>query len=183
VTNVFDGGDRDFRPHFFACTIATIGEIGVMKRIVRTDSDIAEIEREGFSAFLPHASPFDVIQATAARYPDKPAIRYITQVGAPETDVTLNYRDFAGRIRQAANLFRRLGVTKTDAVAILAPHVLSTQIALWAAEVAGRACPINPMLAPDHIVGLLRAANARIAIVLGENGDLDIWPRLVPSLR
>ncbi len=160
-----------------------MGEIGRMKRIVRTDSDIAEIERDGFSAFLPHASPFDIIQASAVRYPDRAAIRYIIQVGAPETDVTLNYRDFAGRIRQAANLFRRLGVTKTDAVAILAPHVLSTQIALWAAEVAGRACPINPMLAPEHVVGLLRAANAKIAIVLGENGDLDIWPKLVPSLR
>jgi fatty-acyl-CoA synthase len=155
----------------------------IVRQIVRTESDISAIEREGFSAFLPHASPFQLIEATAARYPDRPAIRYLTRVGAPETDVALSYRDFAGRIRQAANLFRRLGVTRHDAVAILAPHVLSTQIALWAAEVAGRACPINPMLAPEHIVGLLRAANAKIAIVLGDNGDLDIWAKLVPSLR
>jgi hypothetical protein len=49
-------------------------------------------------------------------------------------------------------------------VALLAPHVRSTQIALGLAEVAGRACPINPMLAPVHVVELLRAANAGIAI-------------------
>jgi fatty-acyl-CoA synthase len=151
--------------------------------IIRTKADIAEIEREGLAAFLPHASPFALIEASAAQYPDKPAIRYVTHVGAPESDVTLSYRDFAGRIRQAANLFRRIGVSKDDAVAILAPHVLSTQIALWAAEVAGRACPINPMLAPEHVVELLRTAGAKIAIVLGENGDLDIWSKLVPSLR
>ena len=96
----------------------------VRQKIIRTESDIAAIEREEFSAFLPHASPFEVIQATAARNPDRPAIRYLTRVGAPETDVTLSYKDFAGRIRQAANLFRRLGVKKHEAVAILAPHVL-----------------------------------------------------------
>jgi fatty-acyl-CoA synthase len=154
-----------------------------MNRVVRTDADIAAIEREGLAAFLPHASPFEIIAASAARYPDRPALRYITQVGAPEADATLTYREFAGRIRQAANLFRRLGVTQYDAVAILAPHALATQIALWAAEAAGRACPINPMLAPEHVVELLRAANARIAIVLGANGDLDIWSKLVPTLR
>ena len=56
---------------------------------------------------------------------------------------------------------------KNDAVVILAPHILSTQIALWATEVADRACPINPMLAPVHVVELLRAANAGIAIERG----------------
>ena len=81
-----------------------------MHRGIRTASDIADIEREGLSAFLPHTSPYDIITASAARYPDRPAIRYLTQVGASETDVTLSYREFAGRIRQAANLFRRLGV-------------------------------------------------------------------------
>jgi fatty-acyl-CoA synthase len=150
---------------------------------MRTEADLAEIEREGVAAFLPYASPFELIAASAAQYPNRPAIRYATRAGVPETDVTLNYREFAGRIRQAANLFRRLGVTGNDSVAILAPHVLSTQIALWAAEVAGRACPINPMLAPEHVTELLRAANAKIAVVLGANGDFDIWSKLVPSLR
>jgi predicted transcriptional regulator len=56
-------------------------------------------------------------------------------------------------------------------VAILAPHVLSTRIALWAAEVAGRACPVNPTPATVHVVELLRAANAGFAI---ERGLADI---------
>jgi fatty-acyl-CoA synthase len=146
-------------------------------------SDIAEIEREGFDAFLPHTSPLELIAATAERFPDRPAIRYLTKIGADDTDTVLSYRDFASKIRQAANLFHKLGVRGNDAVAILAPHVASTQIALWAAAVAGRACPINPMLSGEHVAGLLRAAGARIAIVLGENGDIDIWSKLVPHLR
>jgi fatty-acyl-CoA synthase len=150
---------------------------------VRNQSDIAGIEREGLAAFLPQASPFELIEATAQKYPDKPAIRYLTKVDAPAQDVTLSYADFVSKIRQAANLFHKLGVGPNDAVAILGPHVLSTEIALWAAEITGRACPINPMLAPEHVVSLLRAAGARIAIVLGENGDIDIWSKLVPHLR
>src|SRR5262249_52866483 len=121
--------------------------------------------------------------ATAEKHPDRPAIRYLTKACAPDTDTVLSYRDFVRKIRQAANLFHKLGVRGNDAVAILAPHVASTQIALWAAEVAGRACPINPMLSGEHVVGLLRAAGAKIAIVLGENGDIDIWSKLVPHLR
>ncbi len=153
------------------------------RRIVRNELDIAEIERAGFAAFLPQTSPFEIIAATAAKYPDKPAIRYITKVGAAEAGLVLSYRDFTRRIRQAANLFHKLGVGRSDVVAILAPHVAATQIALWAAEVVGRACPINPMLAPEHVAGLLRAAGAKIAIVLGDNGEIDIWSRLVPALR
>jgi hypothetical protein len=42
-------------------------------------SPILPRSRDGFSAFLPHASPFELIQATAARYPDRPAIRYLAR--------------------------------------------------------------------------------------------------------
>lgn len=151
--------------------------------MISTAADIVAIERDGLSAFLPQASPFEIIAASAQRWPDRTAIRYITEVGSPETDQILTYHQFADRIRQAANLFHRLGVGETDAVAILAPHVLSTQIALWAAEVAGRACPINPLLPPDHIVALLKASGVKVALVLGDNDDMPLWTRLVPALR
>ena len=152
-------------------------------RKIRNAADIAIIEREGFDAYFPHRTPFDLIEASAAWGPDRLAVRYIKEVGAAETDLTLTYRQFARRIRQAANLFRRLGVGERDAVAILAPHALSTQIALWGAELAGRACPINPMLTPEHVVALLKASKAKVAVVLGENDDIQLWSKLVPTLR
>ncbi len=153
------------------------------RRIIATIEDIHAVEKSGLSDFLPRSSPFEILEASALRHPDRPAICYLRRVAAANDEVVLTYAQLVGRIRQAANLFRRLGVTERDSVAILAPHVLSTQIALWAAEVAGRACPINPMLAPDHVIGLLKASDAKVAIVLGDNGDIDIWSRLVPALR
>jgi fatty-acyl-CoA synthase len=150
---------------------------------IKTADDISAVEREGFAEYLPHATPFDIIEASARNRPDRLAVRYIKTVGAPESDQTLTYSQFVGRIRQAANLFRRLGVGQEDAVAILAPHALSTQIALWGAELAGRACPINPMLTPEHIISLLKASGAKVAVVLGENNDIPIWAKLLPALR
>ncbi len=153
------------------------------RQIVASIDDIRAVEKRGLAEFLSHPSPFDILEASARRTPDRLAVRYLRSVGAINDEVALTYAEFVGRVRQAANLFRRLGVTAEDSIAILAPHLLSTQIALWGAEVAGRACPINPMLAPDHVVSLLRASGARIAIVLGSNPDVDIWSRLVPALR
>ena len=116
------------------------------KKMIRNAADIATIESDGLDAYLPHQTPFELIEASAACGPDRLAVRYIKKVDTADTDLTLTYSEFARRIRQAANLFRRLDIGEKEAVAILAPHALSTQIALWGAELAGRACPINPML-------------------------------------
>jgi fatty-acyl-CoA synthase len=63
------------------------------------------------------------------------------------------------------------------------PHVPAAQIALWGAEIAGRAFPVNPMLRREHLTALLQAANVNVAVVLGTNSDLDIWASALPALR
>jgi fatty-acyl-CoA synthase len=150
---------------------------------IRTSADIDEIEKRGLPAFLPHATPFALIEHAAKARPDHCALHYLADICDPVRNVRITYATLAGKIRQAANLFRRLGVGAEDSVAILMPHVPSGQIALWGAEVTGRACPINPMLRPDHIIALLTAARARIAVVLGNNPDMAIWNAVVPALR
>jgi fatty-acyl-CoA synthase len=156
----------------------------VNERIVlRTSADIDAIEKGGWEAFLPSATPFGLIESAAKRQPDRCALHYLADPNDPGRDVQISYATLVQRIRQAANLFRRLGVGADDSVAILMPHVPASQIALWGAEVAGRACPINPMLRPEHVVALLTAARARIAVVLGANKDIDIWNAIVPALR
>jgi fatty-acyl-CoA synthase len=150
---------------------------------IRDLDDIEAIERRGLQAFLPFATPFALIEQSARLWPERFALHYLADVEDPTSDVRITYSALARKIRQAANLFRRLGVTPETSVGILMPHVPASQIALWGAEAAGMACPINPMLRPGHVVSLLKAARARIAIVLGENSDLDIWNTIVPELR
>lgn len=146
-------------------------------------SDIAALERQGFSAVYPARTPHDMIAASAARAPDAPAIRFLRDADDPSRDICLSYAGLLDHIHAAANLFRDMGVGPEDAVAILAPHTPSAQIALWAAELAGRACPINLMLRPDHIAGLFAAAGVKLAVVIGVNSEQDIWAPLVDGLR
>ena len=159
-------------------------DVGVSERIsVRTQSDLDAIEQGGLKAFLPSATPLGLIEAAARARPDHCALHYLADIGDPGRNARISYAALVEKIRQAANLFRRLGVGAGDSVAILMPHVPSGQIALWGAEVAGAACPVNPMLRPEHIIGLLKAARAKVAVVLGNNRDMEIWNAVVPALR
>lgn len=146
-------------------------------------TDIAALEARGFDSVYPAQTPYDMLAASAARAPGATAIRFLRDADDPARDLSLTYADLLGHIHAAANLFRDMGVGPEDAVAILAPHTPSAQIALWAAEVAGRACPINLMLRPDHIAGLFAAAGVKLAVVIGVNDDHDIWAPLVDGLR
>ena len=39
------------------------------------------------------------------------------------------------------------------------------------------------MLRPDHVLTLIRAAGAKVAVVLGNNNDLNVWDAVVQALR
>ncbi len=150
---------------------------------IRHSADLEAIERLGWQAFLPSPTPFGLIEDSARAHPEHCALHYLADIGDPGRNVRISYAAFARKIRQAANLFRRLGVGPEDSVALLMPHVPAGQIALWAAEIAGRAFPVNPMLRPEHLVALMTAAGAKVAVVLGANKDIDIWNAAVPALR
>ena len=150
---------------------------------VRNAADLEAIESRGLHAFLPSPTPLALIENAARKCPEHCALHYLADIGDRGRNLRISYAELARRIRQAANLFRRLGVGPADGVALLMPHVPAAQVALWGAEIAGRACPINPMLRPEHIAALLTAAGAKVAVVLGENSDMDIWNTVVPALR
>ncbi len=150
---------------------------------LRNSADLAAIEARGIDAFLPAPTPYSIIERSAAIWADNTAIRYLSRISQSELDRIFSYSDLRDSVRQAANLFHRLNVEPEESVAILTPHIPQGQIALWAAEVAGRACPLNPMLRPEHLVSLLRAARAKVAVVLGTNGELDIWNNVIKPLR
>jgi fatty-acyl-CoA synthase len=76
--------------------------------------DVAAIEAAGLAAFLPAATPYDILRRSAGLLPDAVAINAITQVDAPETDVRLTYATLLHKVRRAANLFRKLGVGTDD---------------------------------------------------------------------
>src|SRR5580692_11451612 len=127
-------------------------------------ADIEALERTPFRDREPAPSVYAMLSRTADRHADKIAIRSLP-TGAPDEPVRdVTYRQLKQRINQAANLFRSLGVQPDNAVSMLLPILPETFFAMFGAQVAGIASPINFLLEIDHIVALLREANCRVLL-------------------
>lgn len=155
-----------------------------MNRIeIRGPADIRLLEEAGFEQLVRARTPYGLLQRSAELWPDRVALRFLRRINDPALDQVLTYAQLIEQVRQAANVFHRLGVGREDTVALLMPNVPVAQVALWAAETAGRACPINPMLTETHLVELIQAAGAKVAVILGRNEELGYWQTIVPALR
>jgi len=147
-------------------------------------ADIEALERTPYGQAIPARTTYGLIARAAQRFGGRIAFSYLPDGALATPPVRITYTELLANVHRAANLFRRLGVGPDDAVAILAPNIPSTQYALWGAQLAGRACPINFMLQPEHIGALLDASGAKVVVALGPHPELDLGPALrkVPGL-
>ncbi|MBX3655724.1 MAG: acyl-CoA synthetase [Ramlibacter sp.] len=143
---------------------------------MRSLADIEALERTPYEQAIPARTTWGLITHAAQRFAERTALRYLPGADLQAAPRDVSYAELASQVRRAANLFRSLGVGPDDAVAILAPNIPETQFALWGAQLAGRACPINYLLQPEHIAALLAASGARVVVALGPNAELDLWP-------
>ncbi len=150
----------------------------------RALADIEALERTPYAQAIPERTTYGLIRRAAATHGSRDAFVFLPDGDLATAPVRITYDAFLAQMHQAANLFRSLGVGPDDAVAILAPNIPATQVALWGAQVAGRACPINFMLQPDHVAALLEASGAKVVVALGPHPELDVWGAVqkVPGL-
>jgi len=147
-------------------------------------ADIEALERRPYDQAIPARTTYGLIAHAAGRFGERTAFAWLPDGGPGTAAQTITYRELLANIHRAANLFRRLGVGPDDSVAILAPNIPATHYALWGAQVAGRACPINFMLQPEHVAALLDASGAKVVVALGPHPELDVWGAVqkVPGL-
>jgi len=100
------------------------------------------------------------------RHPDRPAISFQLQSGPGDKAETLTWAELHGRVTQAANLFRSLGVGPGDTVAYVLPNATETAVALLGGAVAGVVNPINPLLEAEQIAAILRETRAKVVVTL-----------------
>lgn len=152
---------------------------------IRSLADIEALEQTPYEEAIPARTTYGLIERAARRFGERTAFAYL-ESGELDTAIErITYAALLEQVHRAANLFRSLGVGRQDAVAILAPNIPSTQYALWGAQLAGRACPINFMLQPEHIGALLKASGAKVVVALGPHPQLDVWTTVqrVPGLE
>ena len=152
-------------------------------------SEIRALERLGYETAVPLRNTHDIFLRAARLYPERTALTQVYTGEAEDAPRIISYAALLAGIQRAANLFRSCGVGPQDAVALMLPSLPEAHFALWGAQIAGRACPINFMLDADHIAELLRAAKAKVLLALGPDPDFDIWAKAeqvrarLPGLR
>jgi fatty-acyl-CoA synthase len=150
-----------------------------MMKGIANQADVARLEAD--SPALP-PSTYELIGRGAARDPDAPALSFFASVEEHRRPLRFTYRALLGHITQAANLFHRLGARKDTVIAVVLPNLPATHFALWGAEAAGIALPLNPHLSGAALGGLLEAAQAEIVVTLAPSAKTDLWRRLLPTL-
>jgi fatty-acyl-CoA synthase len=156
---------------------------------LKTLSDVERFESEApIQERLPGDSVYDVFVQAADLYGDRTALTMLMTGDDDEQPRRVNYAELLGLVRKSANLFSTLGGARPG-VAYMLPTLIETHAVLWGAETAGYAVPINFLLQPDHIRGLLEASEAKILVTLGPHPQLDIWEkslelkRQIPDLK
>src|ERR1700759_2297227 len=143
-----------------------------------TDAEVRAFEQTPYSERIAAQGTYDALKLGAAHNPDAPALQILANADPADTPIVISYRDFLARVTQAANMFAGLGVGKDDVVSFLLPLVPDAFVTLFAAEAAGIANPVNPLLEPHQIAEILEAANTRVLVALGPLPGTDIWQKV-----
>lgn len=109
---------------------------------------------------------YGLLSETAERHPDRPAISFQLLSGPSDKAETLSWRELRDRSTRTANLFRNLGVEEDDVVACLLPNCVEAVLAFLGGATAGIVSPINPLLEPEQIAGILRETKAKVLVTL-----------------
>jgi fatty-acyl-CoA synthase len=132
-----------------------------------TAADRAAFEAVPYRVRIAAESTYDALRIGASHAPELPAILFLANAEPDEPPLTISHREFFARVTQAANAFHALGIGPGDVVSLLLPLVPQAFSALFGAEAAGIANPVNPLLAAGQIAEILRAARTRVLVALG----------------
>jgi fatty-acyl-CoA synthase len=156
---------------------------------VHTLSDVLALEQTPWRDHLSARSTYELLYQASFRHPQRTALRFVLR-GEPDAPAfSLSYQGLLERVTQAANAFHSAGIESGKAVALLLPNLPETHAALWGAQAAGIANPINPMLDVAHIAAIVEATGAEALVTLAPLPDSDVWQKAVavaercPSLR
>ncbi|HEY8050657.1 MAG TPA: acyl-CoA synthetase [Ramlibacter sp.] len=153
-------------------------KIGASRPQLATEAQLRDFEKVPYDERIAAKSTYDVIRLAAAANPDKPALIFLPNSDPQEPGITLTYREFAGGVTQAANMFHALGVESTDVVTLLLPLLPQSFFTLFGGEATGIANPVNPLLEAAQIAEILRAAGTKVLVTVGPKLSAEIWDKV-----
>ncbi len=145
---------------------------------IRTKADIAEIERIPVGERIRQGNILEVMRQAGAEHAGRTAIRFLSGTTPSDPVRDVRFDELLQRVMQTANLLRAEGIGPDDVVTILLPGLPETFFALWGAEIAAVANPVNYFLNAAQIAGIMKEAGAKALIAADPSLFADIWPKV-----
>ena len=140
-------------------------------------SDLAEVERVPLSERGLPASTYELVRRAAELWPDRPAVSVLPNAELFHTPFVRTFAELAGDVHRAAAVLTELGVSRSDAVAVVSVNCAELLPLLLAAEAVGIYAPINPGLTVEHATELVRRSGAQVIVASGPELDPEVWAR------
>ena len=128
------------------------------------------------------ATVYDQVTRTALTHGRRNAVSFQLFSDDGAHAETLTWTQFHAKVTQAANLFRSLGVGPNDTVAFVLPTINETAITLFGAMTAGIVNPINPLMEPEKIAGILRETKAKVVVTLRAFPKSDVAQKVAEAV-
>jgi fatty-acyl-CoA synthase len=138
-------------------------------------SQLAAIERVRLSDRGLPTSTYELVRRAAELWPDRPAVSVLTDAESFHAPLVRTFGELACDVHRAAAVLAELGVDRGDAVAVVSVNCAELLPLLLAAEAVGIYAPINPGLAPEHAIALLRLSGAKVIVASGPELDEGVW--------
>ncbi|MEH6527065.1 MAG: acyl-CoA synthetase [Sneathiella sp.] len=140
-------------------------------------SDVEKFEATAIEDWMPYQNIYEAFCDTVAAVSDKPAIIALPP-GDPMADgVTITYGQLLSRVNQTANLFLSVGLQPDETVTYMLPLCPQAYFTMLGAEAVGIVNSVNPLLEPEHILGIAKAANATVLIATGRALSPELWEK------
>jgi fatty-acyl-CoA synthase len=124
-------------------------------------SQLTEVERVPLSERGLPDSTYELVRRAAELWPDRPAVSVLPDAERFHTPLVRTFAELAQDVHRTAAVLAGLGVTRREPVAVLSVNCAEMLPLLLASEAVGIYAPINPGLAPEHAIALLRLSGAR----------------------
>ncbi|HEY2437371.1 MAG TPA: AMP-binding protein, partial [Solirubrobacteraceae bacterium] len=138
-------------------------------------ANLAEVERIPLHERGLPPTTYGLVRRAAELWPDRPAVSVLPDAERFHTPLVRTFAELAGDVHRAAAALAGLGLRRGEAVAVISVNCAEMLPLLLAAEAVGIYAPINPGLAPEHAIALLRLSGAEVIVASGPELDEGIW--------
>ncbi len=149
--------------------------------IMETIESVREFEKTPIYEQFPFTNSYELLMHAAQQFREGHALEFLLQGLPDEPEQSTTFTELGEQITRTANLLHSLGIETNDSVSIILPVLPQTHFAIWGAQAAGIANPINPMLEAEHMAEIISAAESKVIICLGKSPATDIWEKSIAA--